>query len=217
MLASLAFVALAFAGTHLALGLLAVPYPGPLAVLAGLAATGWSLRARGDTLAALGLVRPGGSGRLLLASIGTAAAGYAAAIAATLLATRGLGWAPAEVARFADLPGNLPLLLGLLALSWTIAAFGEEVLFRGFLQPRLAAAFGGTGGAGILAAFAQALLFGLGHAYQGATGMLVTATLGLVFGLLYLRLRSLWPLVIAHGLIDSVGMLALFAGAGAPG
>jgi len=32
------------------------------------------------------------------------------------------------------------------------------------------------------------------------------------FGLLYLRLRALWPLVIAHGLVDTVGLIALYAG-----
>jgi membrane protease YdiL (CAAX protease family) len=55
-------------------------------------------------------------------------------------------------------------------------------------------------------------VFGLAHAYQGATGILVTGVLGLVFGLLYLRSKSLWPLVIAHGLIDTLSLVALYAG-----
>ncbi|WP_174754922.1 CPBP family glutamic-type intramembrane protease [Arenimonas daejeonensis] len=44
------------------------------------------------------------------------------------------------------------------------------------------------------------------------TGIVVTGCIGLVFGLLYLRLRSLWPLVIAHGLVDTIGLVALYAG-----
>ena len=67
--------------------------------------------------------------------------------------------------------------------------------------------------AAVLAALAQAVLFGLGHAYQGATGILVSGAIGLAFGLLMLRFRTVWPLVIAHGLIDTVSMLALYAGA----
>ena len=70
--------------------------------------------------------------------------------------------------------------------------------------------FGGRRGAGLAAAFAQAVLFGLAHAYQGPTGILVTGSVGLAFGLLYLRLRTLWALVIAHGLIDTIGLVALY-------
>lgn len=99
------------------------------------------------------------------------------------------------------------------AIRWTTAAFGQEVRFRGCLQRRLHAIFGAPWRAGLLAAVVQARLFGLGHADQGATGIHVTGRLGLAFGLCALRLRSIWPLVVAHGLIDTVSMTALYFGA----
>lgn len=139
--------------------------------------------------------------------------GWVAALAALMLARQVLGWAPMDVSRFADVQGNLVALAGMLAISWSTAAFGEEVLFRGFLQQQLREWFSALPAGGLLAVLAQALLFGLGHAYQGATGILVSASIGLAFGLLRLRLRSVWPLVIAHGLIDTVSMLALYLGA----
>jgi len=60
----------------------------------------------------------------------------AVGIAAPVL-TSVFGDAP-QVARFADLPGNLPLLLTLLPVAWLIAAFGEEIFFRGFLMTTIA-------------------------------------------------------------------------------
>lgn len=204
-------VAAVFLVASLGLPALGVPLAGPLAVLLALGAAAWVLRADGEGWKAVGLGRPARPWRLPWIALGCALAGYAAAIAATIVATRGFGWPPMDHARFAAIAGNLPVLLGFLAIAWTTAAFGEEVLFRGFLQSRLQALSGGGKGAGVLAASVQALLFGLAHAYQGPTGMLVTGTLGLVFGLLMLRLRSLWPLVLAHGLVDTLSLVAVYA------
>jgi membrane protease YdiL (CAAX protease family) len=46
------------------------------------------------------------------------------------------------------------------------------------------------------------------HLYQGALGVVVVVPLGLIFGYWYARNGRLWPLVVAHALIDLVGMLA---------
>jgi len=105
---------------------------------------------------------------------------------------------------------TLTLYLIMIALVWTTNAFGEEMVFRGFLMSRFSALLGGTRFAWILAAFAQAVIFGLGHAYQGFVGVLITGCVGLVFGLAYLMARrNLWPMILAHGLINTVGMTVL--------
>jgi len=206
-----------FASTHVGVTLIGAPFAGQLAVVAGVAAVGWSARASGLDRPSLGLARPRSAAWLLRWTAVAVVVGYVAAVSAMLLATQGLGWAPMQASRFAGVAGSLPMLLGMLLVSWTTAAFGEELLFRGFVQSRLQALFGERRFAGLLAAVLQALLFGLCHAYQGPTGVLVTGALGLMFGLVMLRTRSLWPLVIAHGLIDSISMLALYAGAGVAG
>ena len=60
---------------------------------------------------------------------------------------------------------------------------------------------------------AQASLFGLGHAYLGPRGIMNAAAIGLVSGAVYwANGRNLWPLVIAHGLVDSVGLTMLRLG-----
>lgn len=211
MFIELLLVAGVFLGTHLGLAVAGLPLAGPIAVAAGVAAARHSLRGTARPWAALGLGPMGSPGRLALATLGCMLAGYAAAVAATLVGTRVLGWPPMDASRFADLPGNVPMLLGLLAVVWTTAAFGEELLFRGFVQGRLQALLGPHRHAATLSALMQALLFGLAHAYQGPTGMLVSGSIGLCFGLLRLRTRTLWPLVLAHGLIDTTSIVAIFA------
>jgi membrane protease YdiL (CAAX protease family) len=213
MASQLLIVASTFLFTWFGLGAVGVASAGPFAVGAGLFAIALTRRRQAWPWASIGLDRPASAWRLAGQSLLALLAGWSAALAAMVLATRGLGWAPIDASRFAALEGDVVRLAGMLALSWTCAAFGEEVLFRGFLQSRLRALFGVRRQAGVLAALAQALLFGLAHAYQGPTGMLMSGAIGLAFGLLMLRFRSLWPLVLAHGVIDTVSMLALFAGA----
>lgn len=213
MSTQLLIVAFTFVATFLGLGAAGVAYAGTAAVATGLGAVFATRRWRALPWAAIGLGAPASVGRLALQAAIALLAGWSAALAAMLVAGHVFGWAPVDASRFADIEGNAGALVGALALSWTTAAFGEEVLFRGFVQSRLHALFGDHRGAGVAAAVVQAVLFSLGHAYQGATGVLVSAAIGLAFGLLMLRFRTVWPLVIAHGLIDSVSMLALYAGA----
>lgn len=212
MFRQLLIVALVFIIAMLGLPATGLPLAGPAAVVLGVLAAAYCLRRDGEGPDALGLGRPPRLLRTVAAGLGYAVLGYLAAIVATMLATQLLGWPPMQSGRIGAVHGNLPALLGMLAIAWTTAAFGEEILFRGFLQGRLQALFGDRRGAGLMAAGVQALLFGLAHAYQGPTGILVTGLLGLVFGLLFLRSKSLWPLVLAHGLIDTLSLLALYAG-----
>ena len=75
----------------------------------------------------------------------------------------------------------------------------EEILFRGFLIWYLATFFGLT-----VAVFASSAVFGLGHAYQGAGGILKTGVIGLVMAGLYVLSGSLWPPVALHAATDVV-------------
>lgn len=49
------------------------------------------------------------------------------------------------------------------------------------------------------------------HTYQGVWGVLGVVIIGLLFGVAYLRWRSLWALILAHGLADLVPLLLLRA------
>ena len=118
---------------------------------------------------------------------------------------------PRDLARFSTTTQSLPGLVLVLAFSWTFAAIGEELTFRGILMRGLIQAQGGGTVAMILILVAQALVFGLVHAYQGPAGMAGASISGLIFGAVVLMSKgSLWPAVFAHGFANSYGLISLW-------
>lgn len=95
--------------------------------------------------------------------------------------------------------------IDILLFTWIGAALGEEVALRGFVFERFRTLIGGGGAGAVLAALAQAIWFGAGHAGQGAVGMAVTGVIGFLLALYFLtRARgSLWPLVFAHAVVNT--------------
>jgi membrane protease YdiL (CAAX protease family) len=107
--------------------------------------------------------------------------------------------------------GNLKVALLYLGLIWTFAAFGEEIGYRGYLMRRAADVRGGTRAAWWIAVIVVAVLFGYGHYYKGQAGILDSAVAGLILGAAFLISgRNLWTCVLAHGFIDTVGVVALY-------
>lgn len=82
----------------------------------------------------------------------------------------------------------------------------EELVYRGFIMWVLASY---TGAAPAL--LLQALLFGLGHAYQGRQGVLKTSAVGLVMALIVVATGWLLPAMIVHALIDVGAGVVAFA------
>ncbi|MCZ6760070.1 MAG: CPBP family intramembrane metalloprotease, partial [Gemmatimonadetes bacterium] len=63
------------------------------------------------------------------------------------------------------------------------------------------------------AVVSQAIAFGLIHAYQGSTQAISIGIGGAVYGAAFLLARrNLWPLVVAHGLNDTIGFIFLYSG-----
>lgn len=118
-----------------------------------------------------------------------------------------------DLTRFANVSGSLSQLMAVLALNWTVAAFGEELAFRILLMRGIAFALGDSRIAFAIALVAQATIFGLVHAYQGPAGVAGTISSGLIFGALTLAARgSIWPPALAHGLNNTIGLLAIYEG-----
>jgi membrane protease YdiL (CAAX protease family) len=118
-----------------------------------------------------------------------------------------------DLSQFSSLKGNIQFLLMWLGISWTVAAFGEEIVYRGYLMNRVTDLLGKTKCAWLVSLCLSAFLFGLIHYYQGAAGMISTGISGLVFGLLYLvTKRNLWAAILAHGAYDTAGFLLIFLG-----
>lgn len=124
-----------------------------------------------------------------------------------------LGLGAPDVSAFSGIEGNTQAWLTLLIFSWIFAAFGEEMIARGFLLDRFSRILGpgqGSLGAGV---FLQAGLFGLAHAYQGPAGILLTFVLGLILAIGYLVTgRNLWVAVMAHGITNTVSLTGVYLG-----
>jgi len=172
-----------------------------------------SLWLRGEGARAVGLALRSDWGRTVLVGIGAGIGyqGFSLYVAEPAIA-RLTGRLP-DVSLFAPLAGNVHFLLISLAVAWTLAACGEEFVYRGYLLTRLARALGGAPRAWLGALTVTSVLFGVGHAYQGLSGMITAGLGGLAFGLLYMATgRNLWVSVVAHGTMDTVGFLLLFLG-----
>jgi membrane protease YdiL (CAAX protease family) len=94
---------------------------------------------------------------------------------------------------------RMPVLLAVaFANGWA-----EEVIVVAFLITRLRQ----VGVNPTAALLASSVLRGVYHLYQGYGAGLGNIVMGLVFGYVWMRTRRLWPLIVAHGLIDAVAFV----------
>jgi membrane protease YdiL (CAAX protease family) len=123
-------------------------------------------------------------------------------------------WPPAVAASGADqITGHAMIALRWLLIVWTFAAFGEEIGYRGYLLARAADAGGRSKIAEWAAVLIVSVLFGYGHFYKGPSGVVDSGMAGLVLGSAYvLSGRNLWVCILAHGFIDTFGVIAAFFG-----
>ena len=183
-----------------------LPNEVPILALAALI----SVRVREGGWAALGFRRPTSWWRVIL--IALAAAALRILISDPLEAALMQIWpppiAPALVTASVH---DFNWLVSTLALVWAFAAFGEEIAYRGYLTLRGADALGGSRWAWIAATVAAAVLFGFGHYYKGPVGIVDSGVAGLILGAAYLLSgRCLWTTILAHGLIDSTGVVLVY-------
>ncbi|MPY87810.1 MAG: CPBP family intramembrane metalloprotease [Luteitalea sp.] len=98
-----------------------------------------------------------------------------------------------------------------LGQAWTLAAFGEEMVFRGYLIRRLSDLTGDGPIGRAIALVISSALFGLAHRYQGWAGVIATGTIGGILGLFYfVSRRNLWAVILCHALVDTVALSAIY-------
>lgn len=90
-------------------------------------------------------------------------------------------------------------LVPLAILTSLAIGYREELFFRAFLIPRLE----DLGTSRTLAVVISAGAFSLGHLYQGILGGVVTAMIGVLLAVAFLRRRNLHMVAIAHGLYNA--------------
>ncbi|WP_339826055.1 CPBP family intramembrane glutamic endopeptidase [uncultured Parasphingorhabdus sp.] len=213
------FVAFALLSKYL-MSLVFWRYAGPVSLLLTLALVTLYMRRIGIDWPSLGLRRlPGIKAKLMV--IPQAMLVFVAFGIVVALTTKGgpaigldfMSDVPQGVEdRWSGVAGNLPMFLLWLVIVWTAAAFGEEMFFRGYLISRLQTAFSGYRFAPVLAVILPAIFFGYGHFYyQGWRGAIVTGGIALAFGTMFLLLkRNLWPVILLHGIIDTLTFTALY-------
>jgi membrane protease YdiL (CAAX protease family) len=171
------------------------------------------LRLRRVGWRSVGLLRPASSGRAMLigAVIGAVLQVFSLYLLEPFIAKL-IGRLP-DVSMFANLVGNTFFLLISLLIAWTLAAFGEEMVYRGYLLNRMARLFGENGVRWVLAIILTSILFGLVHLYQGTSGMITTGFSGLVCAIAYFANgRNLWAPIVAHGVYDTIGFVLIYVG-----
>jgi membrane protease YdiL (CAAX protease family) len=100
------------------------------------------------------------------------------------------------------LQNNPTALARVLALVVIGVGLNEELQFRGFVQSRLAAAFGGAMGR-FAAVVMTGMIFGLAHFAWGTANMVYASLPGMLLGGIYLWADgNLWVPVILHSLFD---------------
>lgn len=190
---------------------------GSIGVLSAVAAGTLIMKARGRSWSEMGLKPPATMGGWLLV------VGYTVVIMAGVLLLVTTVLIPVLTALIpnadTDSGDHFTFLLGrpyffvtyILTVVWIGAAFGEEMFSRGILMNRLAEVFGNTPLAWGIALFGQAAFFGFAHAYQGLAGIFLTGGIGFILGAFYLLgQRNLWPLILAHGLIDTISLTQFY-------
>lgn len=116
-----------------------------------------------------------------------------------------------DLSSFDQLRDNIGLLFISLIASWTLAAFGEEVVYRGYILNRFADVSTATPFRWLFGLLISSLLFGWVHQYQGMIGILDTFVAGAVFGGVYFySKRNLWMSIFAHGFVDTIGFALLY-------
>lgn len=97
------------------------------------------------------------------------------------------------------------LILAAFANGWA-----EEVIVVGYLMTRLPQ----LGMSNTRTVVLSSLLRGAYHLYQGFGAGLGNFVMGMVFGVVWRRTNRLWPLIIAHGIIDTVAFVGYALAAG---
>ena len=186
-----------------------VPNEVPILFVLGLL----SMRLRNGGWSAIGFKRPDSWRKLVLIALAAAALRIVLGDLVIDEVTSRFWPEPKAPAGVNELAGNWRLALLYLGIVWTFAAFGEEIAYRGYLMQRAADVGGRTMIAWWISVIATAILFGYGHYYKGPAGILDSGLAGVILGAAFLLSgRNLWACVLAHGFIDTFGIVAVYNG-----
>lgn len=120
---------------------------------------------------------------------------------------------PIDYSSMNPLEGNLPTTIVWLLVVWATAAFGEEIIFRGYFMRQFIKFFGDSKISLVVNILIFCSFFGYMHIQQGITGQLVAATTGALLSILFYRRKyDLWFMILLHGYFNTLGILCFYFG-----
>ncbi|MCW8980378.1 MAG: CPBP family intramembrane metalloprotease [Altibacter sp.] len=120
---------------------------------------------------------------------------------------------PIDYSSMNQLKGNLSVTIVWVLIVWATAAFGEEIIFRGYLMRQFVKFFGDSKISIVLNIVLVTGFFGLMHSQQGITGQLVTWIIGALIALIfYLRKYDLWFVIAVHGFFNTIALVCIYLG-----
>ena len=121
-----------------------------------------------------------------------------------------LGFGAANLT-YAYLAGNTTAVV--VTLLWVIVGggFGEELIWRGFLFERLGRLLGPGSRAKIAIVVVTSIFFAVAHfPDQRLPGAIQAVFTGLIFGATYARIKSIWPVMVAHAAFDVAAVMMIY-------
>ena len=169
---------------------------------------------KGKPFSALGFYRENFNAKNLLVLAPLTAFGlFVFYVAALVPAVEMITGVPINYTNTEELRGNLPTTLTWLVVIWVTAAFGEEIIFRGYLMRQFVKFFGDSKVSLIMNMLVFCSFFGYMHMQQGITGQIVATTVGALFFIIfYLRKYDLWFMVMIHRFFNTLGILSFYFG-----
>ncbi len=178
-----------------------------------LAVASWRMRVRSVTWKDLGLSKPKNFGKTIGVSVIILIA-VAISLIIFEIAKDHLPFSlvtdtssESAVSKFGDLKGNWAHFFLIIPFIW-IESMLEELLDRGFLMNWLEKMFSMTSFATVIAVLLQAVIFGFRHSNDFSERSITVGIIGLVMGIAYYKFgRNLWPLIIAHCILNTMSMM----------
>ncbi|WP_459211495.1 CPBP family intramembrane glutamic endopeptidase [Aquimarina rhabdastrellae] len=116
-----------------------------------------------------------------------------------------------DLSSFDDIRNNIVGYIIMTVVIWVFAAFGEELLFRGYYMKHLAQLLGNTNYAWLASAIIVSIYFGLSHSYQGLAGIIGVGLWHFAVSLVFYKKRNdLISPILIHGFYDMIGLTLLF-------
>jgi membrane protease YdiL (CAAX protease family) len=118
-----------------------------------------------------------------------------------------------DLSEFSGLEGNLFNYAIFLLVGWVLGGIFEEITYRGYVQKRLASILGDTNKAWLLSAVIASIVFGFAHSYQGTSGIMTTAVIAFLFGVIFIyNKNNLIVLVLTHGIYNTIAITLIYLG-----